>query len=208
MNINIIIAIENDILKSGLNTIISEGILSSNVIEIKKSDLLSKINLVFFDAVIIDIKPNNKIDFDLITKIISIDKNIKIFVLSPKNIESRMLKLINSGCIGVILNSYSNKTIIKLIKFKLQINSILEKSVRVKKKHNSQNIEKLLSSRELEVGLMLVKGETISSISEKKNLALTTISTYKKRIFQKTKVKNLIEMAKLFEKIKILNQTT
>jgi DNA-binding NarL/FixJ family response regulator len=58
----------------------------------------------------------------------------------------------------------------------------------------------LLSERELEVALMLIKGMSVTKISEKKNLAKTTISTYKKRIFEKTKVNNIIHMSELFKR--------
>jgi DNA-binding CsgD family transcriptional regulator len=58
-----------------------------------------------------------------------------------------------------------------------------------------------LSSRELECTKLLMKGKSNVEITRKLSLSATTVSTYKKRVLQKTKTKNIVELTKLFNKI-------
>jgi DNA-binding NarL/FixJ family response regulator len=58
-----------------------------------------------------------------------------------------------------------------------------------------------LSSREYEIALMMVRGDTNTTISRDMNLATSTVSTYKKRLLEKTKTANIIEFSKLFNQI-------
>ena len=41
-----------------------------------------------------------------------------------------------------------------------------------------------------------MKGYSVNQISKKLTLALTTVSTYKARIFKKTRTNNLVELTK------------
>lgn len=55
----------------------------------------------------------------------------------------------------------------------------------------------MLSERELTVFNRLLKGEGVKDISEGMNLKITTIATYKARIFEKTGANNLMELRKI-----------
>lgn len=57
-----------------------------------------------------------------------------------------------------------------------------------------------LSSRELECAKLLIKGKSNIEIARKLSLSATTVSTYKKRVLQKTKVKNIVELTMWFNK--------
>jgi DNA-binding NarL/FixJ family response regulator len=41
---------------------------------------------------------------------------------------------------------------------------------------------------------LLIKGASVAEIAEKLSLQISTVSTYKKRIFEKLQVSNVIEM--------------
>ena len=49
--------------------------------------------------------------------------------------------------------------------------------------------------RELEVAELLTKGVGVLEISNQLNLQMGTVSTYKLRLFQKLKIKSIIELA-------------
>jgi DNA-binding NarL/FixJ family response regulator len=51
-----------------------------------------------------------------------------------------------------------------------------------------------LSNREFEIAAQLVKGSGLPEISRSLNLQKTTISTYKKRIFEKLNVSNVVDV--------------
>lgn len=54
-----------------------------------------------------------------------------------------------------------------------------------------------LSSRELEVAMMLVRGKPLTSIGEQLNLSPKTVSTYKQRLMEKLEVDHVIGLAHL-----------
>src|SRR5690348_10001110 len=54
-----------------------------------------------------------------------------------------------------------------------------------------------LSSRELEVALMLARGVAINAIAERLHLSPKTVSTYKQRLFEKLGVEHTIALAHL-----------
>lgn len=56
-----------------------------------------------------------------------------------------------------------------------------------------------LSSRELEVAQLYISGDGNLEISQRLNLSPSTVSTYKKRIFDKLGVSNVMSLAQLFE---------
>lgn len=56
-----------------------------------------------------------------------------------------------------------------------------------------------LSSRECQIADLLVKGTSLSQIGKLTNLKETTISTYKKRIFQKVGVKTMSDLIAVWE---------
>jgi len=57
-------------------------------------------------------------------------------------------------------------------------------------------VHELLSDREYEVFIMLGKGISLTEISEKLSLSIKTISTYRKRILEKTKLTNNADIVK------------
>ena len=54
-----------------------------------------------------------------------------------------------------------------------------------------------LSSRELEVALMLARGSAVNEIAERLHLSPKTVSTYKQRLFEKLDVEHTIALAHL-----------
>lgn len=54
-----------------------------------------------------------------------------------------------------------------------------------------------VSSRELEVALMLVRGEMVKDIAERLHISPKTVSTYKQRLFDKLEIDNTIALAHL-----------
>jgi DNA-binding NarL/FixJ family response regulator len=54
-----------------------------------------------------------------------------------------------------------------------------------------------LSSRELEVAMMLVRGKPLTTIGEQLNLSPKTVSTYKQRLMEKLQIDHVVGLAHL-----------
>jgi DNA-binding NarL/FixJ family response regulator len=197
MNVNVLIAIDNFINSVGIKAIISEGILTSNISQVPKELIIQKIQSKAIDILVIDYQKNNATDYALIKDIIKTDPRVKLFILTSEKVDSKIISFSSKNNIEIILNTYTHKTIIHLLNFSY-LDYKSRTTLRLRKKAKNQNLINLLSERELEVALMLIKGNRLITIAQITNLRKSTISTYKRRIFEKTKVKNLIEMAELF----------
>jgi DNA-binding NarL/FixJ family response regulator len=62
-----------------------------------------------------------------------------------------------------------------------------------------ENPAEKLSSREYEIFKLLADGNGNLEIANKLNIQMSTVSTYKKRIFQKLDVANIAELIKVYE---------
>ncbi|WP_353718748.1 response regulator transcription factor [Dyadobacter sp. 676] len=58
-----------------------------------------------------------------------------------------------------------------------------------------------LTAKEVKIAKMLVDGHTVKEIGGELNLAPSTVSTYKARIFDKMNVRNLVELLKKMKKV-------
>ena len=56
-----------------------------------------------------------------------------------------------------------------------------------------------LSKKEETITKLLIEGKSTGQIAENLNIKSNTVSTYKKRIFEKTEAKNIFELAKIFQ---------
>lgn len=65
----------------------------------------------------------------------------------------------------------------------------------------------VLSSRELEVAMMLVRGKQLTVIGEKLNLSPKTVSTYKQRLMEKLSVDHVLSLAHLMTVHGLLDST-
>lgn len=204
MNANIIIAIDNEIVQKGLVAIIQNGILSSNVINTDKTKLLNKVQLNFYEIAIVEIRKNNKEDFELINNLIVSKNKTRIVVFTNKDLDSRTARCIKFNNLELILNTDSGESIIKKIKYQTKYYKS-RNSIKKKRKDKLKSLNNLLSNRELEIGSMLIKGVKLSTIAAKENLAKSTVSTYKRRIYAKTNVNNIIDLAIVYDNYLIPN---
>ncbi len=66
------------------------------------------------------------------------------------------------------------------------------------KKQEVANPLLTLSNRETEVVRLLIQGNGIAEIARLLHLQISTVSTYKVRIFQKLNVRNIVELVERF----------
>jgi len=149
----------------------------------------------------------NTFCFHELKKIKKLQPNSKLFVMSEidtvdfKNqcSKSRVDFLLSKDCSEIYL--------VAALKLALFGNSYFTNNLRlnipgrktIKKGVVDSKISNVLSPREYEVAMLMVNGYSTKKIAEKLNIVSTTISTYKKRIFEKTKSSNIIEIAKILD---------
>jgi DNA-binding NarL/FixJ family response regulator len=159
---------------------------------------------VCFDLIILDINIPGGKSTEMITDLRAIQPSVKILVFSAHEEEQYALKYIGAGA-----NGYLNK-LCSEEKMMFAITSIFESSTYVSSElvhklvearinKNTINPRDVLSKRELQIAELLISGNGNLEISNLLNIHMSTVSTYKARVFEKLKINNLVELINLYK---------
>ena len=112
------------------------------------------------------------------------------------------MRYLQAGADGYLMKDSPNHEIVDAIRCVLNNGKYVSPSVRQQmlqslqqKEESRQNPMLTLSDREIEVMQLLIQGRAIGEIAQLMNLQVSTISTYKTRVFKKLEVNNVIELA-------------
>jgi DNA-binding NarL/FixJ family response regulator len=139
-------------------------------------------------------------------KIRNVNSKVLIFSMQPEEVfAKRMYRL---GANGYINKTASDSEILKAVNSVLNgINYVSDKFIQkmtddLINKRSSNPFDKL-SKREFEITILLIKGFSMSKISEVMNLHSSTVGTYKAKVFEKIGVDNVIDLKESAELFKI-----
>ena len=126
--------------------------------------------------------------------------NAKILVFSSLNENIYAVPYLKAGASGYLTKNAEESEIVTAITTILAGSRYSSRNVKENMfnsilGNDSNNPFTKLSGRELEVAELLTKGVGVLEISNKLNLQMGTVSTYKLRLFQKLKIKSIIELA-------------
>ncbi len=199
---NILIADDHVIVQGGMQLLFAENFpedvlyFASNYPEIVQNLEENKFDLIVLD---VDFEENNSLFF--ISDILKIQPDLKILIYSGTEENVFAPKFSSLGIRGFLSKNSDKELIIKAIttildgKYFFKGKTINELNITDK---NNTPLNSL-SKRELEVMICYVKGYGNLETANKLNLGHTTVSTYKKRIFEKLSVNSIPELIKIYE---------
>ena len=170
-----------------------------------------------FALIVLDINLLDGISISWIDMIKRMQPDVRILMVSTLPEETFGLRTLQLGADGYINKTASVATITDAIKTIMAgqkfispslLDTLLKESVPGAKKPD--NPFDLLSSREFEIAVLLVNGDTAVTISNMLGLQRSTVSTHKMQILKKLNVENVIELNTLAIQHKIkgkLNNT-
>lgn len=190
-----------------------QSIIESNFIDVKTffafgpNIAIEECNKIFYDVVIFDLYYDNCYNFQSVKKIKTTWPDTMIFILSDNESSAFKAQCSRVGVDFLLSRDCSDSYFIPALKLALYGNSYFKKNLKINVPNRKFKVNKSvqvslidsLSSREYEVASMMMKGCSNSMICQKLNLASTTISTYKKRILEKTNTSNIIEFSRLYD---------
>lgn len=208
--INVLIADDHSIVRLGMKQIICSLPGAMLITEAKTFDeAIFLIEAQPFDLLILDINMPGGNNRQMIDAVKLRQPGIRILVFSAYDEILYALNYLQAGADGYIEKNSPDE------EFRTAINAVLmgekhiSRAVREQligkftgQQEHQQNPFSVLSPREIEVMNLLTKGLPLIKIAEILHLQLTTISTYKTRIFEKMGVKNviaLIEKAQMYQ---------
>lgn len=202
--IKILLADDHSVVRHGISLILREAcgdveILHAenfNEVLIKSKE---KISLIFLD---INLPGGNSPK--MIEKIRDKNPKVNILMFSAYDEEQYALRYIHAGANGFLNKDSSDAEILLAVRSVLETGKYISPSIKEKILENvflktPINPLETLSDREAEVARLLAKGEGNLEIANRLNIQMTTVSTYKNRIFEKLKINNVVSLVEILK---------
>jgi DNA-binding NarL/FixJ family response regulator len=191
----VLLADDHSMIRRGLKIFLQVNVGCQQIGEVVScSDLLMEVVKKQYTHLILDIilKDGNSLEIIPSIRRVAPDLKIMIFSMQPTEIYGPAVR--KYGIINYMHKSAGEEDMLESLK-KFLVGDHFE--VREVERHLAYNAFSTLAPRELEVLHYLLKGYGTKTIGETLNLRMSTISTVKNRIFEKTKTKNLKDLLDL-----------
>lgn len=199
--IRILIADDHTVVRYGMARIILEMFPEAITAEAENfSELLTALDGQKFDLLVLDINIPGGNNLQMIDVIRLRQPQVKILIFSGYDEQVYALRCLQAGANGYLMKQSPEEDIRRALTAVLQkekysspavkqqlLNSMIEKKTQ-------DNPLKTLTDREMEVLHQMVKGLTTANIAAHLSLQISTVSTYKSRIFEKMGVTNIVEL--------------
>jgi len=199
MQPKILIADDHSMIRKGLKLFMQVNLGYKDVHEVSTcNELMKELVKTKYTHLILDIILSDGNTLEVIPNIRRVypDLNIMVFSMQPAEIYGEAVK--QYGINSYLSKSVGEEEILQLLQQFLQNETPLRKNPVLQ---NPENPFSSLAPRELEILHYVLKGIGTKDISETLNLKMSTVSTLKNRIFEKTNagnIKELMELASLY----------
>jgi len=167
------------------------------------------------DLIVLDISLADMNGMDVSQKILEIDPNANILMLSMYDDEDYVSRCIENGVKGYVVKSESSQELEYAVRTILQGKTyfgrkaqelILNKYKRglVKKKERTDNLK--LTPREIEIIKLIDDGLTSNEMADKLFISPRTVETHRANLMKKFAVKNSIELVKKARNLQIISK--
>lgn len=192
------------IARLGLKVVLKE-LYSGAVIEEAQDQLEAeeKLKKADFDLCMLDLNLPQTDSLLFLRKVKELRPTMKVLVISMNNEVLFAVNAIRNGALGYVLKDNEIEVIKEAIKRVLDNRKYMSDKVLSMLldtdgySRGLSNPFSRLSGREIMIAQCLISGLTTSQIAERANLQLSTISTYKGKIFNKLQINSTIELFEL-----------
>lgn len=201
----ILLADDHAIVRSGIKFLVKENFPTVSIEEAQnEAEIVRCIKGTIYDLILLDISLPNT-DFTELMRWINVTSpasRILIFSMHPENIYgARCLQL---GAKGYLHKTVSNEEIVEAIKRVLEGKKYIGPKLAellsdTYDKTKAANPFENLSARELEIVEYLNNGKSLPEICEILKIQYSTANTYKRRIFEKLNVHNILSLSRLMQ---------
>jgi len=206
MMIKIALCDDHEIVRKGLCQLLQEQPGFEVVTDVSSGELLLKqLRKVKSHVIILDIALPGRGGLEVLKQLRMIYPDIKVLVLSMFPEDQFAVRMIKAGASGYIHKDSPPEILNEAIRTVFSggkyvsdhLMSLLFREVASGKK--GIPLHKNLSDREFEVLLLLGQGKKVNDIANAMSLSIKTISTYKKRIFEKLNVASLADLTRYID---------
>lgn len=200
----VLIADDHSVVRQGVSLILKEAFEG---IELGHSETVEEtvemLKKKKYDILLLDINLPGGDSIEMVNDIRSAQEKIKILMFSAYDEEQYALRYIHAGVQGYLNKLSSEDKIIDAVNTVLSGEKYISSKVKDRIYENAlnkipDNPLDSLSNRELQIAGLLAKGEGNLEIANKLDIRMSTVSTYKSRIFEKLGVNNVVSLVEKF----------
>ncbi|MCX8531630.1 response regulator [Chryseobacterium luquanense] len=202
--INFLLADDHSLIRQGVEFVIEEIGFEGEIFHASTlQKVLETIEVQQLDIVVIDaIFPDGN-SLTIIPEIKTRKPEIKILVFSGVDENTQSIKYINAGANGFLTKLSEEdeikEAILKIHKTGRYISSITQDLLISAMQNSNTNRLKNLTEREFQIAELYAKGLGNLEIASHLDIKQNTVSTFKKRIFDKLDIENLVELIELMK---------
>ena len=201
--INVMLVDDHDLVRTGIKLMLDDVAGIKVIAEASSGEEAVKLGRELKpNVVLMDVKMPGIGGFEATRKLIRIDPDVKVLVVSTCDNDVYQSRLLQVGAAGYLTKGASMDEMVKAIRAVHAGQRYISPEIasRLAFKHVSDKDEspfEALSERELQVMLMITKGMKVQDIADKLHLSPKTVNSYRYRIFEKLHVKNDVELTLL-----------
>lgn len=194
---------DHNIVISGLKFILSNEFHGCTIVTANNSEMaVSLFKKDEYDLIILDINLGGEDSTNLMMNFINRDANVKILIFSMRDEELYASRFMRLGAYGFLNKDSNDQDLVNAIRGILDGKKYLSNRLVFKittdiSKNINYNPFQSLSDRELEIALLIIKGQTVSQISKALFLHTSTIGSHKAKVFSKLGITNSVELINL-----------
>jgi len=199
--IRVAIVDDHQIVRTGFRELLNEDSAISISFEAANGDdALALLRTTPCDVLLLDISLPGKSGVNVLRTVRQRHPDLKVLILSGFPEESYALAMIKNGANGYLCKDCEQAELLKAIHtVSLGRRYVSSRTAELLADEmsggRSGELHEILSDRELQVFLRLVRGESVSDIAEQLHLSVKTISTYRSRLTEKLNVTSNAELA-------------
>jgi len=204
-DLNILLVDDHFVVRKGIELVLTTSYPKAIVHNAENYfEAIEILKTIYIDLIFLDIIINGIENSKVIKEMKSIQSSTKILIFTCHKEENHGHRYIKNGADG-FLNKFCSEQMIGVAINQLfdqgyyYSDDLKDKMLNKTKSTTSINLIDSLSNREFEVAKLLVKGESNLYISNKLDLKMSTVSTYKNRIFEKLQINNVVALFALFK---------
>ena len=188
---NFLIVDDHEIVRSGIKNVLRGLYKPDNIFEAIDEESAMRVYVErAYALVIMDVQLPKTDTIRLIEFMVQQNPEIKVLIFSMTPEKIYASKFYNAGAMGFVSKSAGLDELTKAIDLvlngrKYYSRSYTDQQSLYSKNHNFTNPFELLSSREMEVAMLLLKGSTIVTISDQLAINPSTVASHKAHIYQK-----------------------
>jgi len=201
--INVLLVDDHDLVRTGVKKILNDVSGIKVIAEARSGEEAVKISRKLNPQVVLmDVKMPGIGGFEATRKLLRIDPDVKVLVLTTCNNDLYPARLLQIGAAGYITKGSSMEEMVQAIRAVHAGQRYISPEIasRLAFRHVADDEDSpfdALSERELQVMMMITKGTKVQVIADKLSLSPKTVNSYRYRIFEKLRVKNDVELTLL-----------